>query len=449
MTLEISPETHSHGSRLGVERSLDLGYSFLIDIRYAMSRISISTFLSKAKHSLSQAVRSKGENPISLVIGNESADLDSITCAIVYGYIRSSSPSATEANKCIIPITNVPAEELRLRPELTALLKHAELKPSDLVTLDDLDPVENLHEVLPPGKTDWTLVDHNVLQGTLGKHYSQRVIGIVDHHEDEGRVLSDVKLRMIEKTGSCNSHVVNYCRDVWDDMTDSVPRPGDHSLPNDSTDFSTWDAQIAKLALGSILIDTVNLTAEEKVTDHDHKAVKYLEAKINASPKIEPAYDRDSFFKQINDAKSNLDDLTLEEILRKDYKQWTENNMNLGISSVVRSISYLQGKCKDRGDIVPALLEFGENRNLDLYAIMTAHNDNDSFERQLLLISMTDGRTVGICKQFAENNIDELQLGESKMEVNGSEAVWLRLWEQRNLAGSRKKVGPLLREAMG
>ena len=115
-------------------------FSFLISI-YAMSRMSIHTFLSKARHSLAQSLRSKGDQRASFVIGNESADLDSITSALVYGYLQSSTPEARKKDEYIIPVTNIPSSEVRLRPELTALLRHADLKPADLITLYDLENI--------------------------------------------------------------------------------------------------------------------------------------------------------------------------------------------------------------------------------------------------------------------------------------------------------------------
>lgn len=85
-----------------------------------MSRFSVKTFLSQAKRQLQQA--SKSDATTAFVVGNESADLDSIASALVYGYIQSSHPEARRSNKVTIPLTNIPARDLALRPELTTLL---------------------------------------------------------------------------------------------------------------------------------------------------------------------------------------------------------------------------------------------------------------------------------------------------------------------------------------
>ena len=406
--------------------------------------MSIRCFLAKAKQSLSQTLSSKGEHPATFVIGNGSADLDSITCALVYGYVRSNTQ---KPNKCIIPVTNIPSKELRLRPELTALLKHADLTTSDLVTLDDLGKV---WETLPAASTDWTLVDHNVLQGALGNNYSGQVGGVIDHHEDEGNVPQNARPRIIEKAGSCNSLVVNYLRELWDLASSSASGSG----TEDGMAYnSTWDAQVAQLALGSILIDTVNVKADDKVTEHDREAIKYLEGKVKASSRTGPSYDRGAFFKEINDAKSNLDDLSLEDILRKDYKQWTEGNLILGISSVVKPIEYLKTKAED---LVAELVNFAKSCRCDIYAVMTSHNDSGHFARQLLLMSVESGKPTDVVEKFFEKAGKQLRLKDSDTKLDEDIAAsrresvpsWLKLWEQQNFEASRKKVGPMLREAM-
>lgn len=412
-----------------------------------MSRMSIASFLTRAKRSLARSLNSNGSHPASFVIGNESADLDSILSALLYGYIQSQTPSNQRDGRYIIPVTNISSSQLRLRPELTALLRHANLKPSDLLTLDDLGAY---HDNLRPSSTEWALVDHNVFLGSLGKYYSDRVIAVIDHHDDEGKVAKDAQPRIIKTSGSCCSHVINHCQQVWDSTSSPASASGDghsqgHAASDDVAYTSTLDAQLAKLALGPILIDTVNMKAERKVTDHDRRAVEYLETKINVSSGNESGYDRDAFFQEINDAKSDLDELTVEEILEKDYKAWSEGDLMLGISSCVRSIQYLQSK---KQDLMPILLKFAHTRDLDLFAIMTAHNENATFERQLLLLAVEDGPGVKVAKTFAETNADELQLHESSTKVDASPVSWLELWEQSNVSASRKRVAPLLREVM-
>lgn len=414
-----------------------------------MARMSMLAFLSRARQTLSKSLANKGNIHTFFVIGNESADLDSITCALLYAYIQSSLAASRKSDKYWIPITNIPQQDLSLRPELTALLRHAGVKPKDLITLDDIDGIE---AKLPAESTDWTLVDHNVLQGELGKHYSTRVVGVIDHHEDEGKAPQDASPRLIEKTGSCNSLVVNYCRSAWDDVSGMATNVGaahgqDDRAVDDFAYTSTWDAQAAKLSLGSILIDTHNLQSEDKTTDHDRKAVKYLEAKIGISNKVSPSHDRDTFFQEISNAKSDLDDLSLNDLLRKDYKQWTEGDLTLGMASCVRSMSYIQSKSQN---FVEDLYKFAQSRQLDLFAIGTSHSESGSYERQLLLMTGKQGKPADVATNFERDCTKELQLEVSTADVVSSEAQvpWIRHWDQKNLAASRKQIAPLLRECM-
>lgn len=410
-----------------------------------MSRLSIRAYLAAAKRHLQKTIKEKSHT--SFVIGNESADLDSITCALVYSYILSEKLEAKKYGKYIIPVTNIPASEVRLRPELKALLKHADIKPDELITLDDLG-----EEPLPKEKTDWTLVDHNALQGKLGEIYHSRVIATIDHHVDEGTVPKDAEPRVITKAGSCNSLMVNYIRDTWQKISDSAMTVGAAHPQNNETlidDFaytSTWDAQAAKLSLASILIDTSNLKAEWKVTEHDKKAVRFLEAKINIS-KLGKDYDRERFFNEINEAKQDLEDLTLQEILRKDYKQWTEGDLTLGISSSVKAVDYLSKKEKD---FEHALKEYAKSRNLQLFAIGPSYKDDEGYKRELLLMAFNE-KAKEAAQKFVKLGKDELQLVDAKDSPlkDDKNVTFQHFWDQKNVNASRKQIAPLLREAMG
>ncbi|EMC94113.1 hypothetical protein BAUCODRAFT_221231 [Baudoinia panamericana UAMH 10762] len=416
-----------------------------------MSRTSVRTFLVTAKRHLQSSLHDQGKGTASFVIGNESADLDSITCALVYAYIHSCKPEARQANHVVLPVINIPSADLRLRPELTALLRHADVNPSDLISLDDLGTLP-----LPLASTDWTLVDHNALQGALGKHYTESVTGCIDHHVDEHSVPPTANPRIVTKSGSCASLVTNHVRSIWDDLGSASTSIGaangqsSDGILDDTAYTSTWDAQVAKLALASILIDTFDLTSENKVTEHDISAVRYLEARINASPKLGKDYDRKKFFDEINSAKSHLDGLSLNDILRKDYKQWSEGSLKLGMSSVVKDVAYLRHQTEANKDFPHELNTFATERSLDLFAIMTAYTGADGkFARQLLLIVTEDGKGKEAAERFSEKCTAELQLANEALENATSTSLpFARLWRQGNLAASRKRVGPLLREAM-
>ncbi|KAM0723987.1 hypothetical protein Q7P37_000978 [Cladosporium fusiforme] len=436
-----------------------------------MARFSIKTFLSHAKRQLAQA--SQNGTKTSFVVGNESADLDSITSAILYGYIQSSTPQALRSNTLTIPLTNIPSSDLSLRPELTTLLKHANLTPSDLITLDDLPANATF-----PSAT-FTLVDHNALTGPLASKFPSPSIitACIDHHEDEATVPTTATPRLITKSGSCASLIATHLHDPWVNLalfsssTGAANGQQSYEVIDDTAYTSTWDAQAALLALGAILIDTQNLTSSHKVTPHDTRAVKLLEAFIAMSPRLGPSYDREAFYASLDAAKADISPLSVRDILRKDYKEWSEkpnsgDAVTLGVASVVQNLSFMEEKASRESNekepqqtskpshaaLLRASASFARERNLDVFAIMTAFTDSSgSFARELLLLTLNDGPATEAAKRFAAHASAELNLVEmQETGANSSEVgvAWTAAWKQEKLEASRKQVAPLLREAL-
>ncbi|KAI4173379.1 MAG: hypothetical protein LQ343_002911 [Gyalolechia ehrenbergii] len=427
---------------------------------------SLRAFLSYAKKGLSRAIETSQK--VTIVTGNESADLDSLTASILYAYIRSLAPPRNAFTALYIPLLNIPAADISLWPEFHALFNHTNINVSHLITLDDLPTDQG--SALKPKNTRWILVDHNKLQGKLGKKYGDRVHGVIDHHEDEGAVPQDAdpEPRVVEKCGSCTSLVIRTLRSSWEASSDgsSLSSGGgygqDGLMINDASVTRTWDAQIAKMALASILIDTANLTAEGKVEQTDREAVEYLEAKIYLSPGAAAQWKRDRFYEDINDAKRNIDGLNFNDILRKDYKQWTENELNLGMSSVVKPFHFLvekaiKGTSEDKEDqFVTAIGDFMGERNLTIFTIMTTSTSSTGeFQRELYIQALSAGYAAA--STFARENAQELQLEDQSnsalsekpgaMQIS-SEGPWRKIWLQKDVSKSRKQVAPLLRKAI-
>jgi exopolyphosphatase len=390
-----------------------------------------------------------------------------MSCSILYAYVRSLSPPKNAFTPLYVPITNIPASDIQLRPEYLAVFKHANIEPGHLITLDDLPPLSDIRHKLAPENTKWILVDHNALQGQLGKIYSERVAGVVDHHDDEGKIRKDTgdEPRIIRKSGSCTSLIANYCRPMWDELSESVLSSGavhaqGESLLDDSAVVKRWDAAVAQLGLASILIDTANLHDGNKTTEHDRNAVAYLEAKIMMCPQLSTTFDRTSFYEEIDAAKSNIGALKLQDIFRKDYKQWDQRSLKLGISSVVKPINFLVKKAGDEKSaqsasdaFLGAMNQFSEERDLDLFTLMTTSTSPaDEFQREILLWAFNE-RGVSAAEKFAANSSDELGLEDwhdmpNLSDATCSEGQWRKVWWQRQVQHSRKRVAPLLRDAM-
>ncbi|KAI4189258.1 MAG: hypothetical protein L6R41_001579 [Letrouitia leprolyta] len=427
---------------------------------------SLRAFLSHAKRGLSRAIETSEK--VTIVTGNESADLDSLTSSILYAYIRSLAPPRNAFSPLYVPLLNIPAAEINLRSEFHALSNHANFNLSHLVTLDDLHIGQGPE--LKPDNTRWILVDHNKLQGSLGKKYGDRVQGVIDHHEDEGAVPheTDPEPRVIEKCGSCTSLIIRTLRSSWDASSDgsSLSSGGgygqDGLMINDASVTRTWDAQVAKMALASILIDTADLTAEGKVEQADRDAVKYLETRICLSPRAAAQWDRDKFYQEIDEAKRNIDGLNFNDILRKDYKQWAENGLNLGMSSVIKPLDFIAGKAIQNGSedkedqFVTAIGDFMAERDLTIFAIITTLSSSaGEFQRELYVQALSAGHTAA--SRFLKEATHELQLEDHTIPAlsekpgamqPSSEGPWRKIWLQKDVSKSRKQVAPLLRRAM-
>ncbi|MCJ1310713.1 Exopolyphosphatase [Agyrium rufum] len=397
---------------------------------------SLRAFLTHTKSQF-RLRASKGER-LTFVIGNESSgtpnlDLDSLSCTILYAYLRSrDSPKHAFASPPYIPLLNIPAADIAIRPEFRTLFRHADIDEKSLLTLDDILPTLPRSESsaphhspstsssfsppsssrqqaeasqassIDPSQTSWILVDHNKLQGELGKHFGAHVHGVIDHHDDEGTVRKDTEPepRVVEKCGSCTSLVVRYLKESWlalaeeekpmtakeeerpdsetvttktgqsRDLEDSIASTK-HQIASQSDNPSAsrslpWQYSLAKVALAAILIDTSNLQSTDKTCPADVDAVSFLHERIAAAataadksqPGIEAAaYDRDNFFDELSAAKGDITSLPLCDALRKDYKMWEEEEgsggvgkeggekvvLKVGVSSVVASLATLRG----------------------------------------------------------------------------------------------------------
>jgi len=386
-------------------------------------------------------------------------DLDSITSSIVYAYLRSITHSTQSSNALHIPVLNIPKADIDLRPELLTLLPHANISKEHLITLDDLPDLGSIKENLAPELTKWFLVDHNALQGKLGAIYSDRVVGVIDHHVDENKVPKDTgdEPRIIETSGSCTTLIINHCREAWDNLSSGTSSTGaaqaqGDTLMEDEAVTSLWDAQVAQLALASVLVDTINLGDKHKTTELDEQAVTYLEAKINLCAKLATLFDRSAFFDEIIEAKRNLDSLTLEEIFRKDYKQWTENGLILGTSAVAQPIQFLKRKINDDNNstdyksLLEAAKKFSRDRDMCIFSIMTGYADEEGKLAKQLAVLAVDEKGVSICNKFRDDAIEKFELEE--VDTDESDGQWFHVWQQRKLGPSRKQIAPLIREAM-
>ncbi|EAW14765.1 putative exopolyphosphatase [Aspergillus clavatus NRRL 1] len=481
--------------------------------RSCPSMANLLKFLKNARQThlrfISEALSSspRSETPI-YVIGNPSADLDSIISAIVYSYFAHNRVplDCPRPHIPLVNLTNVPSgpELRRLRPEFvkafclaTATAPVIENGAWDetpesvgtflhdhIITVADFAAhlkqhrADKSHEQL---SADATLVDWNALpirsphrqrgKGSLDglATVDFQVLGCIDHHVDENFLppadsLPRGQPMLVRPAGSCTSLVVSTLREVdrWQDAS---------------------AAQLAKLAMAAILIDTANLTAKDKVTDSDTDAVHFLTSQIDNSttdPGPNPPWDRNHFYNQILEAKqSSLDLLTVDEILGRDYKQWTETAhrdgesvpVHIGFCSMVRSIPWIVRKAGGPRAFLESLRAFAEHRELGVVVVMTAFDASTStsapeqqgrFCRELVACALDDGVATQALEAFAAQAGAQLglqewttveagykdELEETLAVMNNDAPGWRRIWLQTDVTKSRKQVAPLVRAAV-
>lgn len=401
------------------------------------SRLTLKAFLASARTAL--ASPAKQSRPLTFVVGNESAgkliilrlrihtncvDLDSLCSSVVMAYLRSNSPG----HGLHIPLSNLQREDLQLRTEMSEVLRHADLEFSDLLTLSDLPD-------LKPDDTRWYLVDHNAMTGPL-KKYQNRIAGCIDHHVDEEVVPLEASPRMIQHCGSCITLVIEECRQEWQNLRS---KSNDDDI-NASCSSATEDAKIAKLSLAPILLDTVNLTAKEKMCEKDPEIAGFLETVID-----DKTFDRTKFFDEISAVKEDISSLSFRDIFRKDYKQWEDGDQVLGLSCTVQNFDYLLEKSGDKELFLKELAAWSDERGLDIAGVMTTSHPNDEFQRHLLVWGRSSKGRDSL-KEFGTiaKSLELETWSGGILNEDGTRAVW----RQYNLKASRKQVGPLLRDAM-
>ncbi|KAK3900531.1 hypothetical protein C8A05DRAFT_17174 [Staphylotrichum tortipilum] len=442
----------------------------------ASPRASLGSFLATVKKALLSPPAQR-PNPLTFVVGNESADLDSICSALLLAYFRTHTPPHT----LHVPLANLPRADLALRPELTAVIAPAGVKPDDLITLTDLPQDGSLD----PHATRWLLVDHNALTGELAAKFSDQVIGCIDHHDDEGVIphsMPDGQPRLLAKCGSCMSLVFEHCKPTWDRLTaeaQTATTTTSNSVSpatcDDGTPASQCDTDLARIALAAILIDTVNLTSRDKTTPCDMRAAALTTSKLSplitttattttsTTPPALGAFDPAAFHAHLVHLKDSILHLPYRDLLRKDYKRWAEGPLTLGMSTITRPLRETLAPCSDsalpagaphpargRDAFLAALDSWGREQKLDVLAIMTvAHPPGGGFARELLVWGFTRaGKEVvgGFEGRFG----GKLGLeGWEGGELDGEGEGWRRVcWRQRGQEFSRKQVGPMLREVM-
>ncbi len=350
---------------------------------------TLQTYLSSAK--------SKTADAGLVVMGNEAADLDSMASSIAYGYLCTLQNPDTPA----LPVMPIPRADFHLRTEAVFVFKEAGINLDDLVFLDEVDL-----DGLMSG-AGLVLVDHNVLAPGLEK-FSNKVVGILDHHNDEG-LFPEADPRIIQSIGSCTSLVARefIARGI------------------------TLSREVAILLCGTILLDTVNL---------DDKAGRVTDADKEIAAKLLPLcpLSQQEYFDKVQLEKFNVQGLSTNDLLRKDYKEWTLGQIQCGIASALLP---LKEWAQMDGALAAGFAAFTKDRGLNLLLSMNAYTD-PGFNRDLVIFCQTEEEHDKLLGYLQEKGLDlkPIELAGQKQGETG----FVGFFNQGNLGISRKKMQPLL-----
>lgn len=352
----------------------------------------MATWLGSLKNNFSNTKQ------VTIVMGNEAADLDSMASAVSYAwYLNLKNPG-----KSCFPLINIPKSDFKLRTEAVYLFNEAGISIDTLLFAEDVD----LEKIKAGGNLNLVLVDHNKLS-SLQTGLETALSEILDHHADEKSYPQET-ITDIRPVGSCATIIAEA---FLKDQKDSI------------------DNSLGTLLLGTILLDTVNLETEAgRVTDDDAAAAKEL---IDIT-----GLDSKKLFDKLQFEKFNVSSLGSYDLLRKDYKEWQLGSVKLGIGSVLLPVEDWAAKDSAIADAFDSYLK---ERKLDVLLSMNAFTAPE-FTRQLV-VYVPDDKLKTDTVSFLEGS----DLGLEKLDI-ASSANGCLFYNQKNLGISRKKLQPLLKD---
>ncbi|CAG8504165.1 4644_t:CDS:2 [Scutellospora calospora] len=379
--------------------------------------MTLFNFSSVLKTLINKAIKKAQENPIKkvyFVLGNESADLDSIVSSTSYAYLNA---KFCPLDTVYLPIIQIPRSDFSLRPECDYVFKKCEISTSSLIFLDDIS--SHLSTVSTSFNLGLVLLDHNKLIG-IWKQFEDKVNTILDHHQDEGLYMN-IKERCIEGVGSTTSLVVLKFKEILKKKFND-----NENLIKINNDTRNFNKIIANFLLSPILIDTILLDSSYgRTTQKDQEATDFL-LDIISPP---------NHYKEYN----------LELEMGNETKKCV-----MGISSVVWTLKDWVLREGGIENFMESVKKFTLEKNLDLEIIMLAfdYKGDVGFKREIVVYS----KKGPFCqKEILEKFEEIIGLKEIKNFENGKgngeeKDVVIKFYEQKNIAMSRKKVYPVIKD---
>lgn len=352
---------------------------------------------------------------------------------------------------------------MKLRPENLYTLSLASLTPEleELLCIDEI-PLPSPSSPFPSNK--FALVDHN----RLGARFTESnptasVVAVIDHHEDEGLYISSADPRIVQvPTGSCTSLVTL------------------HIVKTAGIDV-TFPPELATLLLCGIFIDTNGLKIKRKAVETDRDSAAFLIPRSTLMNSREFAFSTISggelatrapvkkLTHKLSERKTSVDHLSTNELLRRDYKQYSfpysgkseHKDVIVGLASA--PISLERWLSRDESEFWKGVDDFIDEHGLDVLGILTSFSSRtrltsvveiDGERRQVMFVvreldsgGLEEHLWAGI-DSATEFGFDQRPFEEFTGESVPGGGVGdrrARAYEQGDTTKSRKAIAPLVK----
>ncbi|MCB1213170.1 MAG: DHH family phosphoesterase [Chlamydiia bacterium] len=372
---------------------------------------AVSSYLREVRSRYDTFINEAKSSPVHIVMGNEAADLDSISAAVARA--KHLSLKSTNSEDLFLPVINISREELPLRRDAEFLFTLLNINSESLLFTDDI-PFDSL---AANGQLKLHLVDHNAL-AVHQLHFREQVVSIIDHHADEKMDYPNCleNDKVVASVGSATSLVASNL------LTDC---------------YAELDSSWARLMLAPILLDTLNLQSSSRTTQLDLDVAQRL---LDLS-KFDK-FASNAFYENLLKARSDTDGFTPDMLMRKDMKRYQEGLCAYTISSLPYGIKFewyrdsnlqaiLQGFRTKQAVPIVMIIELSAENTGDQYRRLHVHCESPEILEHLL-------------QYFTENAAISDLVSLERADLSALTATWvLPNFVSRKLLQPKLKLGEL------
>ncbi|XP_021596730.1 exopolyphosphatase PRUNE1 isoform X1 [Manihot esculenta] len=391
------------------------GFSPLVEVVESCESINrLNLYLKCRRDDVSSGVPGRF---LHAVIGQDVSDLGSIAATIMYAFYLNETLESDQL--CTVPVINMKREDLSSHAEMKWLLDSCQIDELSLIFVDEIDL--SYYDLF--GSLKLVLLNGHKLPAKQ-EALKDAVVEIFNCRKGES-MYPGVENATVGEDSSC-------CTLIAEKFALTSPE--------------ILVAQgFSRLLLAGILLDTGNLTGPHCTTKDKYMATLL----VNGAGR----FGSNGLYQLLRYKMYDTSDLTVVDILRKDFKKWTRvgkpDNVGsrsvmsyIGISSIGISIEQLLAReASSTGEIK----YFQQLEKLRLLMIVSGYYDSQkNFKREILVTAESVELTKNLLT-FLNSNASRLPL---KVLHNPGLKEEMKLFEIENIT-SRKTIERLLEEFGG